>query len=92
MTTEKTGTTEHVWVRDPEEDWKPLRGKIAEKFPDWLDVVFECSVCGCVGHAMTKKGKPPPDRPEEVKNVYTRELVDAYGDCSEQTVVSVHAQ
>ncbi len=92
--TEKTGTTrQHSWERSPREEWKPIvkDGPRKQQFQDWLEVFFHCAYCDCVGHSAWKDG-PYPERPEEARNIHTRELVDPLGDCVEQMVETVHAQ
>lgn len=92
MTT-KTGMTKHSWVRAPREDWKDLGSKTQSQLQKagWFDVPFRCAACGCIGHVMYKDGELP-ECPEEAANPFTKSMVDAYGDCPEQMVESVHAQ
>jgi hypothetical protein len=94
VTTVKTGTIKHSWVRAPREEWKDLGSKTQtqkELKQGWLDVPFECSGCGCVGHVPYKDGDLP-ERPEEAINPVTRKVADAYGECSEQLVETIHGQ
>jgi hypothetical protein len=80
----------HSWIRDPPEEWKALKDKQAERFPGWVEIFFECSACGCVGHVMYKDG-PVPDAPAEAQNILSKQVVDVDGDCNEQIVDNVHA-
>lgn len=80
---------QHVWVRAPREEWKEMP---QEDHKGWFDVGFDCHNCGCYGHAMhhPEKEAAPPEGPEEVINLSTKELVDVDGDCVEQMVDTVH--